>query len=151
MSNMLYKDSQVLAKVVGLSAMASNFAKQLEFSYLQEFQASFGDISIEFQWDQERDISTLSFVILGHLAKSTRVLFKHKLFDYNKDEDSVSYNTESLQESLFESSKGYVSSDTESSDFKQQVAENSLHYDLAGIIDNYIMEASRQIGEKSVG
>jgi hypothetical protein len=150
MSNMLYKDSQVLAKVVGLSAMASNFAKQLEFSYRQEFQASFDNVSIEFQWDKEGDISTLSFVILGHLAKSTRILFKHKLFDYNTDEDSVFYNTESLQESLFESSKGYVNSDPESSDFKRQVAENGLRYDLSEIIDNYIMDVSQQMGEKAL-
>lgn len=148
MSNQLYYSSQSLAKVVALSAMCHDFAEQLDFSYYQDFSASFGGISIDLKWEKKGDVKSLNFVISGEHSGASRPMFSYNLFDYNSEEDSFLYNKESFIEGLFESSKGYVTSDVNSSDFRTQVAENQRKFSMAMLINNYIFNAGKIMAKK---
>jgi hypothetical protein len=148
MSNKLHHSSQALAKVVALSAMCHDFAEQLEFSYYQEFSASFDGISVDFKWEKKGDVKTLHFIVSGARSGIFRTLFSYNLFDYNSEEDSILYNNESLIEGLFETSKGYVTSDADSPEFSLQVKENQRKYDMSVLINDYILSAGKIMAEK---
>lgn len=148
MSNHLYGSSQALAKVVALSAMCHDFTEQLDFSYFQEFSASFSGISVDFKWEKKGDVKSLYFVINSERFNIPRSIFTHKLFDYNSEEDSVLYNNESLAESLFEASKGHVTSDADSPEFSLQVADNQRKYNMTVLISDYILSAGKNMAEK---
>lgn len=148
MSNHLYGSSQALAKVVALSAMCHDFAEKLDFSYLQEFSASFSGISVDFKWEKEGDIKSLYFIINSERSNIPHAVFTHKIFDYNSAEDSVLYNNESLAVSLFEATKGYVTSDADSPEFSLQVVDNQRKYNMTILVSDYILSAGKNMAEK---
>lgn len=148
MSNQLHYSSQALAKVVALSAMCHDFAEQLDFSYYQEFSSSIDGISVDLKWEKKGDVKTLYFIISGARSGAFRTLFSHSLFDYNSEDKSIVYNDESLVEGLFETSKGAVTSNTDSPEFSLDVAENQRKYDMAVLIDDYISRSGKIMGEK---
>lgn len=148
MSNQLHYSSQALAKVVALSAMCHDFAEQLNFSYYQEFSASIDGISVDLKWEKKGDMKTLYFIISGARSGAFRTLFSHSLFDYNSEDKSIVYNDESLVEGLFETSKGAVTSNTDSPEFNLDVAENQRKCDMVVLIDDYISRSGKIMGEK---
>ena len=148
MSIQLYNGETAIAKVLALSTMSFEYSKQMDFTYLQEIDASIQNIKLSFHWGKKGDVKTFFLAISGSHSQIWRTIFTYRIFDYNTSTETIVENNESLLEELFEASKGSVASDTSSTLFTEQVAENQRKHSMIVLIDEYISLISKQFANK---